>query len=279
MPRDWAARWGAACGPTARRTSLSNREHPTHDTPARPAGGRVAVLVTRPPPGLAETMEAVGARGWLPVASPMLDIAALPLLFAPAPRPQAIILTSGQAVGAIARPDLLDVPCYAVGAATARRARDAGFAHVEMADEGTADGLGRMVAHDLSPAAGALLLAVGRGYGMELAGMLRDAGFRVQRRSVYRVMARGRLPARIASMIGGRADAVMFFSPRTAQAFMAALTASQRAMLRQVRAIVISERTAAVLEMGEWRSVGVASTPDSAGMLACLGNGPLGPVA
>lgn len=222
-------------------------------------------------------MGAVGAQGWLPVAAPMLDIAALPLLLAPTPLPQAIIVTSGQAVRAIARPDLLDVPCYAVGAATARRARDAGFAHVEMADEGTAAGLGRMVAHDLSPAGGALLLAVGRGYGMELAGMLRDAGFRVQRRSVYRVMARGRLPARIAATIDGRANAVMFFSPRTAQSFMAALTPPQRVLLRQVRAIVISDRTAAVLDMGEWKSVGVASTPDSAGMLACLGNGPLDP--
>ncbi|MBY4641655.1 uroporphyrinogen-III synthase, partial [Gluconacetobacter entanii] len=110
------------------------------------------------------------------------------------------------------------------------------------------------------------------GYGMDLARGLRDAGFRVRRRVVYRVTRRRRLDARAGEMLRrGQAGAVLFYSPRTAQAFMEALTPALRMALAQVRAIVISARTAHVLDAAQWKSVEVAPTPDSAGMLACLG--------
>ncbi|WP_244182164.1 uroporphyrinogen-III synthase [Gluconacetobacter entanii] len=249
---------------------MPNRPH------APPSRDRAGVLVTRPPPGLAETMEATAAQGWRPVAAPMLDIVSCPLApggaAPPAAPPQAVVVTSSQAISAIALPDLVNIPCYAVGAATARRARAAGFVHVQVAPEGTAEGLGRMLLACVVPSAGALLLAMGRGYGMDLARGLRDAGFRVRRRVVYRVTRRRRLDARAGEMLRrGQAGAVLFYSPRTAQAFMEALTSALRMALVQVRAIVISARTAHVLDAAQWKSVEVAPTPDSAGMLACLG--------
>lgn len=262
-------RWDAACGPTARRISLPNNGSISQ-------GGRAGVLVTRPPPGLAETIATLAARGWRPVAAPMLDIVTCPLASYGASPPQAVVVTSSQAVAAIARPDLVGIPCYAVGAATARRARAAGFAHVRIAPEGTAQGLGRMLSAQIMPSAGALLLAVGQGYAMDLARDLRDVGFRVRRRTVYRVTRRRQLDRPGHEMLmAGQAAAVLFFSPRTAQAFMAALTPAQRLALAHVRAIVISERTARVLDAALWRSVEVAPTPDSIGMLSRLGAGPL----
>ena len=266
-------RWAAACGPTARRISLPNNG-------VAPRGDGAGVLVTRPPPGLAQTIATLSARGWRPVAAPMLDIVTCPLASCGTVPPQAVVVTSSQAVAAIARPDLVDIPCYAVGAATARRARAAGFTHVQIAPEGTAQGLGRMLSRHVAPSGGALLLAVGRGYGMDLARDLRDAGFRVRRRAVYRVTPRRHLDAPGRDMLaGGQAGAVLFFSPRTAQAFMAALTPTLRAALAHVRAIVISERTGQVLDAALWRSVEVAPTPDSIGMLSCLGAGPSSHVA
>ncbi|PYD62242.1 uroporphyrinogen III synthase [Novacetimonas maltaceti] len=217
-------------------------------------------------------MAATVAQGWCPVAAPMLDIVSCPLAHGGAVPPQAVVVTSSQAISAIARPDLVNIPCYAVGAATARRARAAGFAHVHVAPEGTAEGLGRMLLSSAAPSAGVLLLAMGQGYGMDLAHGLRGAGFRVRRRVVYRVTQRRRLQAGACDvLLQGHAGAVLFYSPRTVRAFMDALTPALRAALAQVRAIVISERTADMLEAAQWKSVEVAPTPDSAGMLSRLG--------
>ncbi|WP_241694483.1 uroporphyrinogen-III synthase [Komagataeibacter melomenusus] len=229
------------------------------------------VIITRPPPGLAPTMAAVAGLGWQPIAASMLHVE--PLSLAPdTPRPDAIVLTSGQAIAAINRPAWHDVPCYVVGHATGARARVAGFTHVVTA-AGTADDLAALLRAAL-PARGRLLLAVGRGYGRDMAQALRAEGFRVMRRCVYAVRPGQRLPMQAAQALGaGQVAAILFYSTRTAQAFLAALTATQAGLLGQVVAVAMSAGVAnALATVPAWRDIRVAARPDQAAMLACLGN-------
>ncbi|WP_244191833.1 uroporphyrinogen-III synthase [Komagataeibacter swingsii] len=230
---------------------------------------RAGVIVTRPPPGLAPTMAAVAARGLRPIAAPMLLVSQRGLSLG-AFRPDAIVLTSGQAVGSLADPQLHDIPCYVVGAATARRARAAGFARVTAAS-GTADDL-TVLLHSALPPASRLLLAVGQGYGREMAAALRGQGYRVLRRCVYAVRPATDLPSdAVAALRAGQVGAVVFYSTRTAEAFIAALTPALAPLLAGVAAIAMSDGVAAVLGAGaRWRVIRVAARPDQDAMLDCL---------
>ncbi|ARW18052.1 uroporphyrinogen-III synthase [Komagataeibacter europaeus] len=230
------------------------------------------VIVTRPPPGLGPTMAAVAARGLHPIAAPMLHVRQCALSIG-AFRPDAIVLTSGQAVGSLTDPQLHDIPCYVVGAATARRARAAGFSHVTAAS-GTADDLTTLL-QAVMPPASRLLLAVGQGYGHEMAVALRGQGYRVLRRCVYAVRPAPCLPPdAVAALRAGQVAAVMFYSTRTAEAFIAALTPALAPLLGVVEAIAMSDGVAAVLGAGaHWHGLRVADRPDQDAMLACLPHG------
>ena len=264
MRRVWAVTLAAACVPTVPPIFLLNRSN--HSPSPAP---RVGVIVTRPPPGLAPTMAAVAARGLHPIAAPMLHVRQRALSIGTF-RPDAIVLTSGQAIGALTGPHLHHVPCYVVGAATARRARAAGFAHV-IAASGTADDLMGLLRAAVPPPA-RLLLAVGQGYGQEMAAALRGHGYRVLRRCAYAVRPASSLPSgAITALRAGQVAAVMFYSTRTAEAFVAAVPPALVPLLAQVEAIAMSDGVAAVLRAGlRWRGVHVAARPDQEGMLACL---------
>lgn len=239
---------------------------------ASPSGGaRPAVLVTRPEPGLSETMAAVTALGWHAVALPALR--AEPVLHGPLPvrGVQAILVTSGQAVTALAGRVPADMPILAVGAATARRTRAAGFVQVTAAD-GTADALADLVRAEWRPVGGALLLATAPGYGLDLADALRRGGFRVVRRCVYRIRPGMPSPEGLRALIGcGGVAAALFFSAETARQFLRHLPRDVRDMLREARAIAISDKAAEVLASAPWGEIVRAASPDQAAMLALLG--------
>ncbi|MCQ8278774.1 uroporphyrinogen-III synthase [Acetobacteraceae bacterium KSS8] len=226
------------------------------------------VLVTRPEPGLGETMRAVAAMGFTPLATPMLRI--VPLKPALPARVQAVLFTSGQAVGPLAdqAPLLLGATVLSVGDATAERARDAGFTRVASA-RGDAKALASLAARRLDPAAGSLLLACGRGQGGELVEGLRSRGFRVLKRCVYQAVAARALDETVlARLRSGRVEAVLFFSGETAVAFERAVPPDLS--LDGVRALAISAKAASRLSEGCWRSVSFAETPDAAALLALL---------
>ncbi|GCE84862.1 uroporphyrinogen-III synthase [Komagataeibacter diospyri] len=254
----------AACVLTVLPIFLLNRSNDSIPS-ARCAG----VIVTRPPPGLAPTMTAVAARGLHPIAAPMLHVSQRTLSTGSF-RPDAIVLTSGQAVGSLTDPQLHDIPCYVVGDATARRARAAGFVHVTAAS-GTADDLLVLLQAAVPPAA-RLLLAVGQGYGQEMAVALRGHGYRVLRRCVYVVRAATGLPSNaVAALQAGQVRAVMVYSTRTAEAFITALTPALVPLLLGVEAIAMSDGVAAALGAGvRWRDIRVAARPDQDAMLDCL---------
>src|SRR5262245_11738309 len=109
----------------------------------------MAVLVTRPAPDNAATARALLVRGFEPMLAPMLTFQALPFQIEWTREFRGLILTSTNALRAIAAsPDLArlqGLAVYAVGNRTAEAARQAGFANVHAAD-GDASALRELIA-------------------------------------------------------------------------------------------------------------------------------------
>lgn len=236
-----------------------------------------AVLVTRPEPGAAETARRVAALGWRPVLAPALVLAPRPAGTAGASPPvQALLLPSRAAARAVP-PSA--VPVLAVGEATAAEARAHGFVNVTAA-EGDAVALVSMATARFDPAAGPLLLAVGAGYGGEVAEALRRGGFRVLRRVVYSARPATALPDEAREALAAEAVvAALFFSPRSAGCAISLLRAAGLAgTLARAEALAISPRVAAVLEAARpeprWRGLRVAARPDQDSLLRLLGPRP-----
>jgi uroporphyrinogen-III synthase len=228
------------------------------------------VLITRPEPGAAETARRVAALGWRPILAPALVLAPRPFAAPPA---QALLLTSRAAARALPPSD---TPVLAVGEATAAEARARGFARVEAA-AGDAAALAEHAARTLDPAAGPLLLAVGEGYGAELAADLRARGFRVLRRIAYAAAPAPALPAeaRAAMQRDGEVVSVLFFSPRSARCAMSLVKAAGLAeTAARMVALAISPRVAEAATRAlaplAWRAVRIADRPDQDALLALL---------
>ncbi len=231
---------------------------------------RKHILVTRPEPGAAETAHAVAALGWTPLLAPSLTLRTLAVRHLP--RAQAILLPSRAAARAL---DPTTTPVLAVGAGTAAEARARGFPSV-VAAEGDAAALATLAAQRLDPASGPLLLAVGRGYGAELAAALRARGFRVIRRVTYEAAPATALPedAR-AALAAGQVAAALFTSPRGARITLALLRAAGLAeAARGIRALAISARIAEALRPLPWGAIAVTERPDPALLPALLGPAP-----
>jgi uroporphyrinogen-III synthase len=234
-----------------------------------PDTGR-GVLITRPEPGGSETAARVAALGYRPVAAPLLDIHVLDARLPAAERLHAILVTSGNAIPSLPASHR-HLPLLAVGAATAARARDAGFTQVNSAD-GDANALAELAARSCDPRAGPLLLASGRGQGEGLAGDLRARGFRVVRRVVYVASPASALPdvARLAFASGGL-EAALFFSAETARQCVRLLQAARlREAVRSVNALAIGQAAAVALQALPWRRICVAARPNQDAMLALL---------
>lgn len=233
--------------------------------------GSTGVLITRPEPGAAETAAKVAALGLRPVLAPALELAPRP---GPLPAAQAIVVTSPAAPRSLP-PCMHHLPLFATGPASADAARAAGFARVEGA-EGEAASLAALVARRLDPAAGPLLLAIGAGYGQDLAAALRASGFRVRRRVVYAAQEAAELPAEAtAALEAGSIGWALFFSPRSARAAMVLVEkAGLRRAAETISALSLSPRIASILSAWRWARVAIADAPHQDRLLALLDAGP-----
>ena len=239
------------------------------------------VLVTRPEKEGRATAARLEALGHEPVLEPLTTIVAVdhPLLPA-AGTVQAVTATSLNAVEVLAgRDDLADLktkPFFAVGARTARAAREAGFSDVRSA-EGDRRDLVRAIVAGLDPAAGTLLWLVGHDRAGDLVADLAPFGFAVEATEVYRAAPIERLsPATADRLAAGAIDAALVFSPRSGAILLERLAEcgfSPGSLAFPVH--VISEATARPFREAGWREVFVASSPDTDAMLATLGAPPI----
>ncbi|UYH52140.1 uroporphyrinogen-III synthase [Candidatus Kirkpatrickella diaphorinae] len=230
---------------------------------------RYAVIVTRPAPGAEKTCRQVAASGWHVIWHPLLQIEATPRPVPSGPFTQ-LVVTSAQVIPAlddIAR----DIPVCAVGAATAARLRAHRFTNIATC----AGNASSIVAHLGSvPPSGRLLFPTGAQLGLKLTRALQARGWDVVRYLTYRSRPVTSLSDSLLSQIrSGAVDAVMFFSSRTASAWVKAASVSG-VDTRNLRAITLSAAIAARLKSSDWREISTSDAPDHDAILQCLGPGP-----
>lgn len=215
------------------------------------------VWITRAQPGAARTARAVADLGHQPVIAPLLQRRDLP---ADLPSLPAIAFTSPNAVAALARLSAdRAARVFAVGDATARAARDAGFSDVTSA-AGDGRALAALIAAD-PPASLLWPRAVAPAFdlGEALSGVV----------PVTAVAVYETVPADVASP--PTADAVLVHSPRAARVLAERLAPEAASTLRL---LAISPAAAAPLGALPWREIHVAAHPDETHLLAPLGKPP-----
>ncbi|MCX5615558.1 uroporphyrinogen-III synthase [Bombella sp. TMW 2.2559] len=226
---------------------------------------RRAVLVTRPEPGLSETVQAVQSRGWRAVACPVMRMAHRPPI---ADRPcRVMLVTSSQALPFLAHQDR-DRLLLTVGSRTAERAEAMGFRHVEAAS-GTQEGL-ETLCRQKGLSGPDLMLACGRGrhgqrYGADLAESLG-----AQWVEAYQVQPMSCLSdAALVALAEEQVEAVLFYSSETVSLFMELCPLDQREALMRCRAVCLSQAIAERVEgFHTWGVVEVGEPSALPGMIS-----------
>lgn len=210
------------------------------------------VAITRALPEAERTGERVRALGAEPVIAPLLTI--VPCAYnTTVEGAQALIFTSSNGVRAF--PDVRGARgcvVLAVGEATAEAARAAGLLDVRAA-AGDVASLAALAQRELDPRGGKLIHIGGEHLAGDLAGQLRTAGFRVERRLAYSAHAAIALPA----AFSGPLDIVLFHSARAAETFVS-LGAPGAA---QLTAGCIGAAVAEAAGKAPWRRVIVSPAP------------------
>lgn len=230
------------------------------------------VILTRPEPESRELAAELARRGIASVIAPLLAIRPTGIPITDPERYAAAVVTSGNgADGLAAATPRRGLPLFAVGEATAARARRHGFEAVAVAD-GTGAALVDLILTRLRPGDGPILWASGDEIRVDVAAELGDRGFDVDRAVVYRAEAVDRLPdAATAAIAGGSADAVLFFSPRSAERF--ATLATDAGLARRTAAMTAHCLSPAVADAARalpWAAVRTAARPTREDLLATL---------
>ncbi len=224
-----------------------------------------AVLITRPPPDALDTAARLTAMGMVPIITPLFQVRTFTLMPPPV---EAVLVSSGHALPTLPS-TLHGVPLLAVGDRTAARARAAGF-HTVLSADGDAEALLALTRRHCAGGA-ALLLATGRDQGVALAGLLRNAGFRVHRRAVYAVIPARRFPAAARmALVERQLRAILFLSADTSRIFRRLLPDALIPQLARVDAAVIAPSSAAVIADLPWRRLRVSGKPTIERVLALL---------
>jgi uroporphyrinogen-III synthase len=224
-------------------------------------------LVMRPERQARSTAARLEAAGHKAIVAPVLSVEIDPS----PPRStavNAIIVTSINAVDALAPAGLPAVPVFAVGGRTCAALERSGFTHVTGAPDAAA--LAQIIARTMAPAP--LLFVAGRDRKVELEASLARAGFRIEVWEAYRAVAVGSLPEPARAALSGRyVDVVLHYSRRSAET---ALTLVRSAGLEREFAAVLhlclSADVAEGLESLAQRRIDVAARPDEDALMDAL---------
>ncbi len=235
---------------------------------------RPCVLITRPAADSVRLVAALDSLGFEALLAPLLDVK----FITPAPviataGVQAFLITSANGARALAAAlkNDRDVPVFAVGEASAKAMRALGFTKVEAAG-GDVVALAALVAARCDPHAGRLVHAAGSVVARDLQAMLDAKGFSVERVVLYEAAPTYALPSRIVtSLLEGRLDAILLFSPRTAATFVTLATQAGCAEATSgVVAVCLSEAVAQAAGALKWRQVVVAARPEQTALIEAL---------
>jgi uroporphyrinogen-III synthase len=234
------------------------------------------LMITRPSQDAAPLAERLQDLGHEVLLEPLLEICFREGVGVPLDGATAILATSANGVRAVAGASgRRDLPVFAVGDATARAARAAGFDRVVSA-AGDVDSLAATVADSLDPAAGHLVHAAGTRVAGDLHGLLSAHGFQVERVVLYEARTAQKLSQSGAEAIkNGEIEGVLLFSPRTARTFVRLINdAGINPACRGIIAYCLSPAVAQAVSQRPddlaWRCVCQAAHPDEGSLLELL---------
>jgi uroporphyrinogen-III synthase len=182
------------------------------------------VLVTRPQPASARTAAELKRLGHEPVLLPLMQAVQRPKVLASPPLPgtAAIAVTSAEAMRVLAslpndaRHPFLALPLFAVGRATARAAREAGFQDVSVAD-GDGRSLARLlIAETDQNSSATILYLTGTPRSPDFETTLGDAGRIVDVRECYQMIPTAYDDAEMARALTPMPDTILAYSSETA---------------------------------------------------------------
>jgi uroporphyrinogen-III synthase len=230
------------------------------------------LAVTRPQDDSERTATALRARGHDVLVVPLMQIE--PVAAEIRNSWAAVIITSANAPGAIvthpARDALSKLPVFAVGRRSADAARQAGFADV-IAAGGDVRDLVRLIVARRADAVGPLLYLAGEDRAADLIGELTAHGIAAEMRIVYRAVTAPFPTALVSALKAGEIDAVLHFSKRSADNYLAG--ARQAGVTEQalaVRQVCLSVQIAELLAGAGAGRVAIAKRPDEAALVAVL---------
>jgi uroporphyrinogen-III synthase len=227
------------------------------------------VLVTRPEPAAERTAVALVARGHQAWKVPLLRIESLAADLSGGW--SGVIVTSANAPAA-ARDDpaLLKLPAFAVGARSAEAARAAGFTDVSSAGGDVRD-LVRLLRERKAAAKAPLLYLAGEDRAADLVGEVTASGVAAEMRVVYRAVTAPFPDEMIAALESGDVQAVVHFSKRSAETYLAgAVEADIAEAALKVRHYCLSAQVAAPLQAAGAKRVAVAPRPEETALIELL---------
>lgn len=239
----------------------------------------MVVLVTRPHPDNEATAVALRARGLDALLAPALRFEPVAFQIDPDVRYGAIVVSSANALRAIAGNEglapLKGHHVFAVGDKTAQAARAEGFVNVTAAGGDGASLRDLIVAHARARAirkSAPLLYLAGADVARDLGGELNAHGFDVVTSTVYRMTPVADLPGAVAdAFASGTIEAVLHYSRRSARAFVdAARTTGVEISALALPQCCLSEAVASTVRDAGATQVAVASAPDEDSLLDAL---------
>jgi uroporphyrinogen-III synthase len=230
------------------------------------------LVVTRPQTDGERTAAALRAAGHEVLLAPLMRVE--PVETDLSGTWGAIIVTSANAPPAIAGNPackaLFKLPVFAVGQRSAEAAREAGFTDVTSAGGDVRD-LVRLIAERRPHAAAPLLYLAGEDRAADLVGELVMHGVAAEMAVVYRAVTAPFPPELTAALQAGEVDAVLHFSKRSAENYLAG--AAQAGVAEQalgVRHICLSAQVAAPLADAGAGRIAIAPRPNETALIASL---------
>jgi uroporphyrinogen-III synthase len=229
-------------------------------------------LVSRPREESESLSAALATRGIDAVIEPLMEVHYRTQAIFDLGGVKAVLCTSANGVRALARASKeRGVPIFAVGDATALRARAEGFTAVESAG-GDVNDLVRLTTERLRPQDGALLHIAGEAVAGDLVGALRARGFMIERSILYEARPVAALsPMSVDALRSGAIGFALFFSPRTAAVFAGlAGSACVAECCGTITALSISVAADAALSDLPWLERHIAERPNQPALLDIL---------
>lgn len=227
------------------------------------------MLVTRPEPDAQSTLARLQALDIEAIAAPVMTRQTLDAGLPPGEGFSAMVLTSANAIRALADRGMIEryrhLPVFAVGDRTARDATEMGFQRVSSAAGALQDLVNAMT---IARVPGPIFHPTGRHQSGDLAKALAPLGVMVVTAKIYDMVAVEALPEAIMAELGTGIGAVLAYSRRSAEIFAGLAAGLGREQRRNLGMLCLSEAVAEPLLEARFSRIGLADLPDEDAMMS-----------